>query len=142
MSVGFKTDFAPLWSEALLTNAIKDTVSVLYWYEELSCFDRQFLEKDSLTGISFFVSSFFCRRRLRPRVGFELCFASSHQPAWWPKSLSSARSFRPRGCLSSSLLLWKALESAHQMTPLRASGDHGSVPDAELGATRIPQPAW
>ncbi len=41
----------------LSTNAIKDTVSVLYWYEELSSFDWQFLK-----GKIFGSPLFFCVR--------------------------------------------------------------------------------
>ncbi len=33
---GVRVGQAHLWTIKLLTNAIKDTVSVLYWYEELS----------------------------------------------------------------------------------------------------------
>ena len=51
-----------LHRRVLSTNAIKDTVSVLYWYEELSSFDWQFLGR-------IFGSFFLCRLKVNPPKG-------------------------------------------------------------------------
>ena len=48
----FNQHLTPPHRRVLSTNAIKDTVSVLYWYEELSSFDWQFLGR--------IFGSFFC----------------------------------------------------------------------------------
>ena len=55
--------FAAATAKRCLTNAIKDTVSVLYWYEELSSFDWQFLKREGSSDLFFFFSPFFLLMR-------------------------------------------------------------------------------
>ena len=54
---GYGTHNGAQYRRVLSTNAIKDTVSVLYWYEELSSFDWQFLGR--IFG-SFFLAPILC----------------------------------------------------------------------------------
>ena len=67
-----------LHRRVLSTNAIKDTVSVLYWYGELSSFDWQFLGR--IFGSFFLCPNFarrcvtLCQSRCQCVGGCVLCF--------------------------------------------------------------------
>ena len=109
-------------AKRFLTNAIKDTVSVLYWYEELSSLDWQFLEVDlTILLFLFFSFLFVCLEPWSALVGVEPrstrpVHKTSENPKTVVKRLSFAQTRRRQGLIRWHGALWKDLEKRFSNT--------------------------